>query len=407
VFGHKQILLVLIMAACACIAGRQSRATVWQEVRLTDTDSNKSFVSISGTRIVWADNRNHGGTTNDIYCYDLEVGTEFPLFIHPANQIKPQIHADRVVFEDYRDKTSTSDPNVNVYMYDFVSGSVTQITSDPEGQYTPSVYGDRVFWHDARDGGYDIYGYDLTTSTEFPISTVPDVLQLYARAYANTVVWQDGRNGAMDIYGYDLVTAAEFPITTASGTQAQPMISGHILVWEDSRDVVATGYNIYGYDLSTDDELPICTAPGHQFDPDIGDRFAVWHDMRNDSGDIYGLNLSTGEKMALIVASGAQVTPRISGDLVAFLDSRHGHTEIYCAAPLAITSVAYDAQTSELVVSWTSLPGKHYVVQSGNLPGTLTDATGPVPSQGLSTTHRLAVESGAVTAFCRIKLLAD
>ena len=42
-----------------------------------------------------------------------------------------------------------------------------------------------------------------------------------------------------DIYGYDLSTNTEFPICTATGTQSDPAISGNMVVWTDDRNSAA------------------------------------------------------------------------------------------------------------------------------------------------------------------------
>jgi len=51
------------------------------------------------------------------------------------------------------------------------------------------------------------------------------------------------RNGNQDIYGYQLSTATEFQITTNASDQRHPKIYCNIVVWHDRRD---GDYNIYG-----------------------------------------------------------------------------------------------------------------------------------------------------------------
>jgi hypothetical protein len=104
-----------------------------------------------------------------------------------------------------------------------------------------------------------------------------------------------------------------------------------------------------------------------------------------------------------------QFDPRVFSDLnlVVFLDDRHGRWEVYCAAPLVITSLSLNASGSELTVSWSSLPGNQYVLQTGNEPGSLADATGSIISQGLTTQHTLSVDPAAPALFCRVRLIED
>jgi beta propeller repeat protein len=44
------------------------------------------------------------------------------------------------------------------------------------------------------------------------------------------VVWQDDRNGEWDIYGYNLSSHTEFPICTNPSDQEGPTVSGDIVV---------------------------------------------------------------------------------------------------------------------------------------------------------------------------------
>jgi len=380
----------------------------WQEMRVTSTNSWKSHLSIYGARLVWSDNRNNPGKSiYDIYCYDLAADTEFPLFIHPANQIKPEIYGDRVVFEDYRDNTSGADPNVNIYMYDFVSDTVTRITSDTASQYTPSIYQDNIFWHDTRNGLYDIYGYDLLSSTEFPLSTFPGSTKLYARSDENIVVWQDDRNGDYDVYAYDLDLESEFPLIAAPSIQSKPVIDRGIVVWEDHRDWVDSGANIIGYDLTTQRLIPVCTRPGPQYSPAIHNDIVVWQDARNDDADVYGFDLDTGREFPISAAPQWQYSPKVFGKLVAFIDNRNNHSAIYCATPLRIKSVAFDETTSTLHLSWYSLPGKQYQVHTGPAVDQLTTVFGPIPSAGLSTLWQTVIAPDTPALFCRVKLLEN
>jgi beta propeller repeat protein len=101
-------------------------------------------------------------------------------------------------------------------------------------------------------------------------------------------VWQERRNYNWDIYGYDLSTGTEFPICTDLHDQEWVEIYGNIVVWRDFRN---GNWDIYGYDLSTGTEFPICTAIHDQSRPTIYEDTVVWWDERNGNEDIYGAKL--------------------------------------------------------------------------------------------------------------------
>ncbi|MBU7026916.1 MAG: hypothetical protein HXS48_08235 [Theionarchaea archaeon] len=46
-----------------------------------------------------------------------------------------------------------------------------QITAEPHDQRWPALYDNIVVWMDLRNGNWDIYGVDLKTRKEFPITT--------------------------------------------------------------------------------------------------------------------------------------------------------------------------------------------------------------------------------------------
>ena len=54
------------------------------------------------------------------------------------------------------------------------------------------------------------------------------------------------RSGNQDIYGYELSTGTEFQITTNAGDQRHPKIACNYVVWHDRRD---GDYNIYMAEL--------------------------------------------------------------------------------------------------------------------------------------------------------------
>ncbi|MFH1730031.1 MAG: hypothetical protein ABIF82_00090, partial [Planctomycetota bacterium] len=186
----------------------------------------------------------------------------------------------------------------------------------------------------------DIYGYDLSTGEEFPIST-GDSEQFWPNVSGNFAVWQDDRNRIMDpggsdlheqnydIYGYRFDTQEEFPICTAAGYQGDPAIDGDIVVWTDYRN--SSNADIYGYNLQTGDEFTVCDAAGSQYRPDVSGDLVVWGDSRNSTSDIYGRDLSTGEEFAVCTSPGDQLWPAIDGDIVAWVDDRSGEIgfEIY------------------------------------------------------------------------------
>jgi len=104
---------------------------------------------------------------------------------------------------------------------------------------------------------------DHDNPIEFPIATfvgfagfakASDFMQNFQpRIDGNIVVWQDYRNGNWDIYGYDVTSGTEFQITDDTAHQRYPDISGHTVVWTDYRHGPE---EIYAANIA-----PVCLAP--------------------------------------------------------------------------------------------------------------------------------------------------
>ena len=114
---------------------------------------------------------------------------------------------------------------------------------------------------------------------------------------AKMIAWQEERNGNSNIYGYDLSARTEFPICTELHEQANPLVSGTRVVWLDKRHSwweEELNYWFYGYDLATGTELPIARYDAifsmglQDFDGDT----IVYYDMSGEgSWKIMGLRL--------------------------------------------------------------------------------------------------------------------
>jgi beta propeller repeat protein len=305
-------------------SGNSLSKVVNGEIQITTNTADQIKPSISGDRIVWWDYRSgdHSGMGrhSDIYMYDLSTGTETPIVINPSHQYHPDISGDRIVWADLR-----SGYRYDVYMYDLSTGTETQITTDPSHQSSPVICGDHIVWGDWRNGNCDIYMYDLSTGTETAICTDP-ARQEYPAISGDRIVWCDNRAGNWDIYMYDLSTGTETAICTDPAKQGCPAISGDRIVWWDNR----TGNrDIYMFNISTGTETQITTNTSDQLHPAIsGDRI-VWDDRRNGNRDIYMYDISAGSEIQITNDPSDQDYPDISRDRIVWTDERNGNGDIY------------------------------------------------------------------------------
>ena len=109
-----------IIFTAAIIVLTLSLQQVTAETAICTNSEIQRYASVSGSIIVWEDNRNGN---LDIYGYDTDSNTQIPICTNSAVQ------------------------------------------------FYPSISGNIVVWQDFRNGNPDIYGYNIETATEFAICT--------------------------------------------------------------------------------------------------------------------------------------------------------------------------------------------------------------------------------------------
>jgi hypothetical protein len=215
----------------------------------------------------------------------------------------------------------------------------------PRVAYNPDADEYLVVWHDGRladTRGDDIYGRrvsgdGLRLGRDFRISgpeaTANEVMADVAYDPVTgryLVIWVDQRTQAtrgLDIYGRFVsgaghIVGADFRISgpAATGDENDPVIAYNptadqfLVVWEDTRDEAASGWEIYGNLLSADGQrlgsdfrvsgdgaVRGELAPAVAYGTGADEYLVVWMDERNDTTrgrDIYGRVLSASGQMA-------------------------------------------------------------------------------------------------------------
>ena len=123
----------------------------------------------------------------------------------------------------------------------------------------------------------------------------------------NIVVWQDNRNGSFDIWAYDLTTETEFLVSTAGvsapapGDQVHPAIHGDRIVWRDYGDPSNPEIYIYQLEDGSPQLIPIDDPedPYLQAYPDIWENYVVFDqaspaDLGNRDVILWNLDTGTG-----------------------------------------------------------------------------------------------------------------
>jgi len=206
-----------------------------------------------------------------------------------------------------------------------------QITTDLANQGRPELHGDIIVWKDYRAGNWDIYSFNLSSSDEQPVST-NTAYQNLAATNGTTNFWQDNRAGTWDIYYRSVLLGFEQPLVSGTGNQGLAVVDGNNVVYVDDKpDAGETAGNndIYTINFSTRVIKAVCTNTASQWQPRISGTLVVWEDNRNGNWDIYMKDLSDGGEKRLTSSPGDEKVADISGDIVVWQSTLNGVTDIH------------------------------------------------------------------------------
>lgn len=283
-------------------------------------DVSGDFVVYTGDHLM--------GTNHNVWVTQLSTMRAVAASTDPHGQYDPAVDGNLVVWEDFRDASTSGD--VDIYGATFFF----QLTDPPDVheapicvarsvQCDPHVSGDIVVWEDYRDDPGtrlepDIYARDMRRGVTFAICKAP-WFQGEPSIDGRYVVWQDERDGEPDIYACDLTDRSVFPVAADTNVaETDPEVEGTVVVYQAEGDIRAC-------DLATGSDASVCAAAGWQYHPDVWGTRVVWEDARAgiDDIDVYGADL-TGVPdwtAAVVVDDGEAFTRVTSVDVT--LSGRH------------------------------------------------------------------------------------
>jgi len=143
------------------------------EAQVPGTLDQKSNPAISGTRIVYQTPEIFElETQNEIIMQDVASEATWKTN-NAADQEKPDINENLIVYEDHRTYTMYVGYTSDIYLYNIDSQTINQVTSDSKNQVSPAVHGGRIVYMDDRNGNWDIYMTTVAYATAAPTPSTP------------------------------------------------------------------------------------------------------------------------------------------------------------------------------------------------------------------------------------------
>jgi beta propeller repeat protein len=174
----------------------------------------------SGDWMVWEDQ-----AKGDIFAYNVPAGTGQYVSTDAGLQRNPDISGNTIVWEDYRNNS-----RVDVYAYFLDTGEERLLSTGPGNHLTPRIDGNIVAWVDDRNKHLDIYGYNLTNRTEFPIYVGSD-RESDPLVLGNHVYFRTYRFNVWDVMDVDLATMRARQLTSDLAIKSAPFTDGHDVLY--------------------------------------------------------------------------------------------------------------------------------------------------------------------------------
>ncbi len=180
-------------------------------------------------------------------------------------------------------------------------GTTIQITNFNSTKYWPDIFDDKIVWADNRNGNFDIYFYNITTSSESRITT-NESDQIYPMIWGDYIIWLDFRfdlNGKLDTMytdavGFDdygevfiyKISSGEESRLSKDGTLDEPIIDDHYVFWDSG------GGNLTRYNIITGELKVISINTSYIANFDVSGNYIVWEDDRyyHDPGPVNEAN---------------------------------------------------------------------------------------------------------------------
>jgi len=202
--------------------------------------------AISGNLVVWQDYRNGDWDIYGAYLTGDQAGPSFAIFTGPGDQVNPAVSGSVVVWQ------STLITRADIVAEDLSNRQPFIVSNNTTTNLNPAIDGPNVVWQSqvptmtlgsrvgtpAGVGQWDILGYDLQAGHAFTVSqSIGD--KTNPAINGQVVAWQvySTTQALWHIAGADLSTSTEFTVTTdLTSNQMLPAIVGDTIAYQDDGD---------------------------------------------------------------------------------------------------------------------------------------------------------------------------
>jgi beta propeller repeat protein len=265
----------------------------------------------------------------------LEINETYLITDNPANQDNPNIDGNYIVWQDDRNG------NWDIYMFDLKTTSEVQITSDKSDQVNPKIFGDIIVWKDMRnqqgvpetfplDYNSDIYYYNLSSKQEFQLTT-NNQAQFAPDIYKESIIWLDYRSGNAEVYKYDLDTHTESKISNNVENITLTMIFKNTVMWRAEENNKSF---LFKYDIKLSQVTILdLNSSSKMNDFEFNDQFIVWSDVpeQGNNADIFLYSFGSKEITQITTNESYQYGPILAGDDILWTDLRNDPDGwVYC-----------------------------------------------------------------------------
>lgn len=280
-------------------------------VQITNNPFDQKYPVIAGGKIFWQDSRTiNNRNPQQLYFYDLESKEEESVQIGSLTDgvkipMSPAANGAKVVYF-VGDNSGTGN---NIYCYNFETGSYFPVTRFTKEQLSPDISEEGiVVWEDMRDGTSDIYYLDLNKSEGEKVLVSEKFNQKNPKIWGNKVIWKDTRVGnRTDLYIKEIGGEEELLATSVK--------DGAPAIWEDWV-VWATGGKVSLINTETKETKVISETNG--FNPKVRDGKVVYYKQECEFGYIYVYDIETATETKIDFKLNYMSYPSVYGNMVVF-----------------------------------------------------------------------------------------